>query len=95
MNTPDFDPANFWEALYGKNLDESELAEIHANATAFVKLMMQEELLEKRRKLQVDTFIIDRKFEDLEKNIFLHHDIKTLRQKFESAMASAQIKNQK
>jgi hypothetical protein len=90
-----FVPKNFWEAVYDCPLEKNELAQIHSNATAFVRLLQEEQLLEKRRKFQVEIFKIDREIERLEENILTTCDLKTIRQRFESAMASMKNKNQK
>lgn len=37
-----FKPGNFWEAVYDRPLEKVELAEIHGNTKAFVKLMLEE-----------------------------------------------------
>jgi hypothetical protein len=94
-SSSEFVPANFWEALYGRMPDESQLNDIHGNAKAMVKLLLGEELLDMRRKFQVEIFKIDRELERLEANTFPSSDLKTLRQKFESAMASMKNENQK
>lgn len=70
MAESDFKPDNFWEAIYDRPLEKIELAEIDARAKAFIKLMLEEQLLEKRRELQVEIYKIDCELEDLAKNIF-------------------------
>ena len=85
----EFKPNNFWEAAYDRPLEKAELAEIDGNAKAFIKLMLEEQLLEKRRKLQVEIYKIDCELEDLAKNIFPVMNLETAIQKFESALPKA------
>ena len=85
-NATKFKPNNFWEARYDRPLEKIELAEIEGNAKAFIKLMLEEQLLEKRRKLQVEIYKIDCELEDLAKNIFPVVDRAALIQKFESSL---------
>lgn len=82
----EFKPKNFWEALSDRPLQKVELAEIDGNAKAFIKLILEEQLLEKRRKLQVEIYKIDCDLEDLAKNIFPVMSLETLKQKFESSL---------
>ena len=83
---PEFKPDNFWEAAYDRPLEKTELAEINSNAKAFIKLMLEEQLLEKRRKLQVEIYKIDCELDDLAKNILPVMNLEMAKQKFESAM---------
>ena len=86
----EFKPNNFWEAAYDRPLEIAELAEIDGNAKAFIKLMLEEQLLEKRRKVQVEIYKIDCELEDLAKNISPVVDRAALIQKFESSLATLQ-----
>jgi hypothetical protein len=93
--TSDFQPSNFWEVLHDRPLDERELADVDARATAFIKLMKEEQLQQKRREFQLEIFKIDCELGDLANGILPYYDRKTLREKFESAMVSMKNKNQK
>lgn len=86
MAASEFKPKNFWEAIADRPLEKAELVEIDDNAKAFIKLMLEEQLLEKRRKLQVEIYKIDCELEDLAKNVFPIMSLKTLKQKFESSL---------
>lgn len=85
-----FKPENFWEVVYDRPLEKAELAEIDGKAKAFIKLMLEEQLLEKRRKLQVEIYKIDCELESLAKNILPIVDRAELKQKFESSLATLQ-----
>lgn len=89
-NETEFKPNNFWEARYDRPLEKAELAEIDGNAKAFIKLMLEEQLLEKRRKLQVEIYKIECELENLAKNIFPVVNRAALIQKFESSLATLQ-----
>ena len=86
----EFKPENFWEAAYDRPLEKVELAEIDGNAKYFIKLMLEEQLLEKRRKLQVEIYKIDCELENLAKNILPVIDRAAMIQKFESSLATLQ-----
>jgi hypothetical protein len=92
-NETEFKAENFWEALYARPLEKAELAEIDVNAKAFIKLMLEEQLLEKRRKLQVEIYKIDCELEDLAKNIFPIMNLETAIQKFESSLPKTKSEN--
>lgn len=89
-NEPEVKPDNFWEVLCDLPLGKNELAEMDGNAKAFIKSMLEEQLLEKRRKLQVEIYKIDCELEGLAKNIFPIVDRAALLQKFESSLATSQ-----
>lgn len=87
-----FKPRNFWEAAYNQPLEKLELDQIQENATAFVKFMMEEKLMQKRRNLEVEIYKIDRELSDLDKNIFPITTIEERHKKFESLLANMQVK---
>ena len=71
---------------------EVALNQIQEKVTTFVKFMKEEELLQKRRKLEVEIYKIDQELSDLNKNIFSIMGRDEAWKKVESLMANVKIK---
>ena len=88
----EFKPKNFWEAVYNQPLEKLELNQIQGNAKAFVKFLKEEQLLQKRRKLEVEIYKIDRELANLNKNTFPVMGRYETWKKFESFLPNMKIK---